>query len=291
MDFIYREWFAIPAIGVCAFIISYLWSDKIIAVLYKRSLGQREEIINLLRTMYIEVDQKRITLILLLISFGLGFVFFLLLWPSIFAGLLVGSIMTIAGWSLPLLFIRSIYKSRQTKFVDQMVDGLTIMANGMKSGLSVEQSMSRVVENMKNPIRQEFKDILDKMQVGSTLEQELIKLAQRIPIADVQMFVTAVNILRETGGKFAIAFETIVRVIRERQKVEKKIQALTAQSLMQGMIISCVPFIIIGVFMVVDPNYIKPMFSTTLGLILLTVMLGLIIIGGLIIRKIVTIDV
>ncbi len=82
------------------------------------------------------------------------------------------------------------------------------------------------------------------------------------------MFVTSINILKETGGNLAETFQTIVIVIRERQKVEKKIQALTAQGLMHGVIVTLIPFLLMVVFFVVDPAFIKPMFNTTLGLVL-----------------------
>jgi tight adherence protein B len=172
-----------------------------------------------------------------------------------------------------------------------MVDGLTIMANGIKSGLSVSQSMERVVDNLMPPISQEFGLVLSQVRLGQSLEEALNDLGERIPRPDVQMFVTSVNILKETGGNLAETFSTIVTVVRERQKVEKKIQAMTAQGLMQGMIVTMVPLVLLVVFLFVDPNYVKPMFTSTMGLILLMVMVGLQIIGGLVIRKIVKIDV
>jgi tight adherence protein B len=89
----------------------------------------------------------------------------------------------------------------------------------------------------------------------------------------------------------AETFETIVSTIRERQKLEKKISAMTAQGIMQGIIVSCIPFVLGVIFFVIDPAYIAPMFNTTLGVILLVVMLGLQIVGGMVIRKIVTIKV
>jgi tight adherence protein B len=129
------------------------------------------------------------------------------------------------------------------------------------------------------------------MQVGDSFESALNDLGNRIPRPDVQMFVTSINILKETGGNLAETFATIVNVIRERQKIEKKIQALTAQGLTQGIIVTLIPFILMGVFLLVDPNFIKPMFNTTLGLVLLFVMLALQIIGGIVIKKLVTIKV
>ncbi len=283
--------FLIVTVSFCVFLICYLYIDKIIAFLYQKSLGQREEIIRLLDLMFVDIDRKRITITMLLLSFGIGTVMFFLLLPNVLAGFIVASICIVAGWSAPILVIRYLYDQRNAKFVVQMVDGLTIMANGIKSGLSVTQSMERVVDNLHGPIGQEFSLVLSQIRLGRSVEEALIELTDRIPVADVQMFVTAVNILKETGGNLAETFSTIVLTIRERQKIEKKIQAMTAQGLMQGIIITLVPIVLIIVFMIVDPTYFKPMFSTTLGLVLLAIMFALQIIGGLTIRKIVKINV
>ena len=105
------------------------------------------------------------------------------------------------------------------------------------------------------------------------------------------MFVVAINILKETGGNMAETFTTIVSTIRERQKLEKKISAMTAQGIMQGIIVTSIPFILGAVFFAIDPGFISPMFETTLGLVLLAAMLALQVIGGMMIKKIVTIKV
>ena len=105
------------------------------------------------------------------------------------------------------------------------------------------------------------------------------------------MFVTAINILKETGGNMGETFETIVTTIRERQKVEKKIQAMTTQGMMQGLIITAVPFLILAVFAVIDPAYVKPLFTNPKGIALLFLMITLQVIGGFMIRAIVTIKV
>ncbi len=290
-SFLLNPWFVIPTVSICVFLVVFAFSDTVINFLFKRSLGQREEVMKILKLMSVEVDERQVTWAILLISFGMGSLFFILFWPSIFIGLLFGSAVTIAGWSIPLLIVRYLYERRCAMFVDQMVDGLTIMANGIKSGSNAMQSMERVIEIMGNPISQEFRQVITQHQFGQSFEEALLDLGERIPRPDVQMFVTAINILKETGGNLAETFETIVTTVRERQKVEKKIQALTAQGLMQGIIVTSIPFILAAVFLVVDPNYIKPMFSTTLGLVLLFAMLGLQIIGGVLIRKIVTIKV
>lgn len=286
-----QDLFVIPVFGVLIFILTYLWSDRVIAWLYYRSLGQRSEVVRLLDAMFIEVNESRVTAIMLLISFGLGFIFFLICWPNLFTGFIIGFIIAMLGASLPKIVVNILWEKRCGRFVDQMVDGMTIMANGIKAGLTPAQSMERVVENLSNPIRQEFSAVLSEVRLGTPLEAALVRLGERIPRQDVQMFVTAINILKETGGNLAETFDTIAFTIRERQKIEKKIEALTTQGITQGIIITLVPFVLMIVLFLIDPNFIRPLFTTPLGLFFLVIMLVLQIVGGLAIRKIVKIQV
>jgi tight adherence protein B len=291
MSLLGKDWIFIPLFGSVVFIISLLWADRVIKFLYDKSLGHREFIIQKLDMMFVEINRTKVTGSMLLLSFGLGALVFIALWPSVTSGIILGSVITIIGWTIPKYLVEYLYVKRCARFVDQMVDGLTIMANGVRSGLTAPQSMERVVENMSNPISQEFKYVLSQMRLGLSFEEALNGLATRIPNPDVQMFVLAINILKETGGNLAETFSTIVETIRDRQKVEKKIEALTAQGVMQGIIISSVPFILLIVYLVIDPNFIKPLFTTTVGVICLVIMLGLQIMGGLMIRNIVKIKV
>src|SRR6185312_7299396 len=151
MTFLSHEWIVIPLFAFCIFLIVYMWSDKIFNYFSKRSTGQREEILRMLDLMFVEFDQRKVTILLTLLSLGLGTVFFLLFLPNVLAGLIVGAMVTVAGWTVPTALIRMLFDRRCTLFVDQMVDGLTIMANGIKSGLSVPQAMERVVDNLHNP--------------------------------------------------------------------------------------------------------------------------------------------
>lgn len=286
-----NPWVVFPLFTLCIILIAYMYADRVINFLHTKSLGQREEVLRLLDLMFVETSRKQVTILMLLLSFGLGTIIFLAFLPEVLPGFIIGAMVMIAGWSIPMAVVKFLYDRRCSLFVDQMVDGLTIMANGISSGLGITQAMERVVENLPNPISQEFALVLSQTRVGRTVEEALIELGERVPTPDVQMFVTAINILKETGGKLAETFTTIVLTIRERQKIEKKIQAMTAQGLMQGIIITLVPIALILVFLMVDPNYVRPLFTTTFGLILLFVMFGLQIIGGITIRKIVKIKV
>ena len=286
-----RQWIVLPIVAIAIFVISYLWTDRLIHFLHRKSLGSREEVLTLLERMFVQTDRNRITWMMLASSFGLGFAFFLLFWPNIAAGAIIGSFVTAAMWSVPKAIVHFLWDRRCSRFVDQMVDGMTMMANGVKAGLSVQQCIERIQANMPNPISQEFGLVLSQVRIGRSLGEALTDLSHRIPKQDVQMFVTAINILQDTGGNMGETFQTIVYVIRERQKVEKKIEALTAQGVTQGTIIVMVPFVLMIILYLMDPNYITPLFSTTLGLIALVGVLALQVIGGIMMRKVIKIKV
>ena len=277
--------------GLCIFFISYLWLDKIMAYFYRKSTGSKEEILELMEKMYINIEPKKVKITLYLISYGLGAVVFLLFFPNIIPGLLLGSIVTLIGLTAPRMYMRSLWEKRCDRIVDQMVDGLTIMANGVKSNLTVQQCFDRVITNMSGPLVQEFRMIKEEMALGRPLSEALVHFGERVPRQDVNMFVTSINILEETGGKLSETFETIMQTIRERQKLEKKIQALTAQGRVQAIILSLVPFGLLAMFAVMAPNFVMPLFTRPLGWFALFLMLTLQILGGLAMKKVVTIKV
>ncbi len=281
----------IPLFGITTFIFSYFASDRILEFFHKRSLGSREEVLELMDRMFIESDRQRVTYTMLAASFGPATIVFLLVWPHFILGCILATFLCFVGWMAPKIIMLNLWDRRCSRLINQMVDGMTIMANGIKAGQSLQQSMERVVENINGPLSQEFSLVLNKVRLGMSIEDALNEFGERIPRQDVQMFVTAVNILKETGGNLAETFQTIVTTVRERQKVEKKIEALTAQGNMQAIIMTLVPLVLLGVFLVLDPPYVMPLFTKPLGWVCLALMLTLQVIGLYVMRKIVTIKV
>ena len=126
------DWFVIPAVAILTFVVVYLWADPVLMWLHSRSLGQREEVLRYLELMFVETNTDKVTLMMMSSSFGLGALFFIALWPNLVVGLIFGSVVTIAMWSVPKIIVRTMWERRCTAFVDQMVDGMTLMANGVK---------------------------------------------------------------------------------------------------------------------------------------------------------------
>jgi tight adherence protein B len=285
------KWFGLGAFFLLGFVIFYSYAVRFLDWLRFQSVGTRDYIVEKLAMMFIDIPAHQVLLGLFGLSIGLGGFAFVAFLPQLLPACVFGAAGVIAGWKLPKPVVDWWYRKRVNTFVLQMVDGLNLVANGMKSGLSVVQALDLVTQEMNDPIRQEFRYVLNQNKLGTSLEDALNDMAKRIKSDDVEMFVTSVNILKETGGNLAETFDTIVHTIRERIKVEKKIEALTAQGFYQGLAVMSVAPLMLIMMQQSDPEFMSPMFTSPIGWGILFVAMLLEVAGFLVIMKIVKIDV
>lgn len=205
--------------------------------------------------------------------------------------LVVGPFGLPTGYRLPRVVVQWMWQRRIELFEDQLLDALAFMSNGLKSGLSLLQSMDMVREELPNPIAEEFALTLNQQRLGVPLEDALVGLEKRIGTEDVQIIVTSINILRQSGGNLAETFDTVAHTIRERKKVSGKVKSLTAQGVAQGVIIVLMPFVLAFALWLIDPVLISRLWTTALGWAMLFFMFTLQVIGGVLIRKIVKVEV
>lgn len=277
--------------GMLIFYAVYMNAARFLDWLRWQSIGTRDYIVEKLAAMFIEATPNQVLGGMVAMSLVPGFLIFLIILPQLAPALIFGMIISIGLWFVPKLIVDTMFDKRVELFNVQMIDGLGLMANGMKSGLSIVQAMGMVKQEMPNPLSQEFDYVLKQTQLGIPVEEAFQNLAKRIPSEDVNMFVTSVVILKETGGNLAETFETIVYTIRERIKVEKKISAMVSQNVAQGTIVFCMPFGMIAMFYFSDPEFLKPMFSSAIGWLLFGVAFTLQMVGGFMIYKVVQIKV
>lgn len=277
--------------GVAVFLLAYHYIPRFLDWLRFQSLGTRDYIVEMCGIMFIETTPNRVLMWLAAASAGPFILSFLVFLPRVIPGLVVGAILAVVGWKVPKPIINYMYRARVEKFNLQMVDGLSLMANAMKSGLSVVQALGIVVEQMPNPMSQEFNLILSENKVGVSVEEAFDNLASRVKCEDVEMFVTAVNILKETGGNLAETFDTIVYVIRERLKVENKIKSLTAQGYYQGMMLLSIPPLLGMYFAFSEPGFMDPMFDNPIGWAIMAGVIVLEVAGYFVIQKVIQVDV
>jgi tight adherence protein B len=291
MHIAYPHWLLGLVVFISALLVAYQFSGRILDWIRFQSIGTRDYIADKFQLMMIEVPPEKILLGQVGISLGLGGIMFIACLPNFSAAFFFGFLVAIFGWLMPKPIVDMMYRNRCDKFVNQMVDGLGLMSNGMRSGLSVVQAMGLVSQEMPDPIQSEFNLIMSQNKLGVSLEEAFVNLSKRVVTDEVEMFVTSVNILKETGGNLAETFDTITTLIRERIKVEGKIKALTAQAFWQGIILMCVPPFMAGVLSQTDPELMKPMFSTPIGWLILSAVVVLEVVAFFVIQKVTKIDV
>lgn len=279
--------------GLLVFIFCLRYSTVIFDWIERQTLGTRTYIQEKLELLFIEIPPDRLTMGLLIFALlsSTFFLVFIGLWISWILGFMVGVGVGVMSFRLPKKLVDYLVERRIKQYQNQMVDGLTLLANGIRAGLSVPQALGMVVNELNPPISQEFGLILQQNRIGVTLEECFENLAKRVPTEDNDMFISSINILRETGGNLAEVFDTIVAVIRERVRLQQKIDTYTAQGMFQGVTIACMPFAIAGIYGASDPNSIKLLVTNPIGIILTIVALTLDFVGFMVILKIVKIKI
>jgi tight adherence protein B len=192
---------------------------------------------------------------------------------------------------LPLLYVMRVRGKRLRKFEEQFPESLEFVARSMRAGHAFSVSLEMIHREFSEPLAGEFRRTFEEHNLGLPLDAALQKLSQRIPLLDVHFFVSAVLLQKRTGGNLAEILDKLAYIIRERFKLRGKIRAISAHGRMTGTALTSIP-IGVGVMMfIVNPDYIT-FFATeevgnymALGAVLLQVL------GYLIIKKIVTIEV
>ncbi len=236
--------------------------------------------------LYIKVDPQRLLYLNLLISL-IVFIFVSLLTRSAIAGLVVSP----SGLFLSKLWITIMRKRRLRLFNEQFIDAIGIISNALKSGLSLQQAIARVAAQYPVPLSQELSMVGKEVALGVPLEQALINLSKRIESEDLDLFVTATNVVKDAGGNLSEMFDTIADTLRERNTIQGKIKALTAQGRMQGIVIGFMPVVLGFILYKLDPNLIMPLFNDPIGWAILFIIAVFEAIGAFFIAKIVRIDV
>ena len=180
---------------------------------------------------------------------------------------------------------------RRARFNEQLPDALATMNNALRAGLSINQSFESVVENGESPLADEFKILLQSLKIGMTMEEALEAMNERVGSEDFSLVCTAILISRKTGGNVTEIFDKISDTIRGRMKIERKVRTLTAQGRLQGIIVSLMP-VFLGVAMtLLKPEMMLPFLFSPIGVAAVLAMVALIVLGWLMIRKIIKIDV
>ena len=193
------------------------------------------------------------------------------------------------GVALPWLRMQHRARRRLRAFEEQLADVLMTMSGSLKVGLTFQHSLAAIVADGQAPASEEFERMLNETQLGRPMEDSLAAMGERIDSDDLRFVLMSVGIQREVGGSLAELFQTVSETVRERQLFRRKVRALTAMGRTSAYILVSLPLIIAGAVSLLSPDYMKPLWETTVGHVLIGIMIGLTLIGAFFLKRIVTI--
>lgn len=199
----------------------------------------------------------------------------------------------VIGGFAPGMYVGNQQKKRLKSFDGQLPDMINLMVNGLRAGYSTMQAMEAISKELPPPISDEFRRVVQEMQLGISMGSALDNLLRRIPSPDLDFMITAINVQREVGGNLAEILDTISFTIRERIRIKGEIQVLTSQVRTSAKILSFVPIGLALFLWFVNNEYMKGLFErgNTCGFGALGIALLLIAIGYFIMMRIADIEV
>ena len=197
----------------------------------------------------------------------------------------------VLGYMLPSWWVGSKKGARQKKMNAQLVEMLGMIANSLKSGYGLMQSFEFAGNQLDVPIATELKRMVRDANLGMSGEDALDAMGDRIGSPDLEMVLTAINIQRSVGGNLAEILENVAFTMRERERIRGEIATLTSQQRMTGIIIGGLPIGMGALFMLINPDYMGLLFTTTAGRFMLLAAIALEFLGAMSMKKLLAIEV
>ncbi len=213
----------------------------------------------------------------------------LLLWtgqsPILVAGVIGGILIA------PKMIMKRLANKRRNAINAALPDALQQISGAMRAGSTFTTAIQAMVAEQTGPIAQEFSLMLREQRLGSRLEEALENLGERVQTEEMDLVISAALIAQDVGGNLSEILHRLSDTIRRKLEMEGKIKALTAQGVMQGHVVTLLPFMVLGALLFIEPEATRAIYTGLLGWIFLLIILVLQIVGGVMIRKIVNIEI
>jgi tight adherence protein B len=225
-----------------------------------------------------------------LISLGSAFI------PPLLAlivtrNLLVAALVVLLGTVAPFLYLSVRASRRQAKFEEQLPSTLQLLAGALQAGHSLQQAVDTVVHEAGDPIAGEFQRVLTEARLGRPLEEAFEAMAKRTKSVDFKWTVMAIRLQRQVGGNLAEVLSTVSQTIRDRYALKRQIKALSAEGRLSSLILSILPVVMFVALLLLNPVFLRPLFTTTMGIGMLVVAGVLMVLGVFWLKKITEIKV
>lgn len=265
-------------------------SDALSAIPWLNSLLERMDVAPKLRMLLYQAEVSWTAGRLLLTSVFAGIV------PGWAVFMRTGSIVlclafTVACGSLPFVYVLRERNKRFDRLRQRLPEALDMMVSAIRAGHSFTSAMGLASKESPEPVKREFRQCFDEQNFGMDLRNAMVNLATRVPTKDIRMITAAVLIQKETGGNLTEILEKVSMLIRDDFRLQRQVRVHTAQGRMTGWILSILPVVLGVALYLLNPKQMSILWQRPVGLDILYCSGVLTIIGGLIIRKIVRVEI
>jgi tight adherence protein B len=191
---------------------------------------------------------------------------------------------------VPQLTLARLRIRRINKFISNFPTAIDIIVRGIKSGLPLGDTIRIAAAESPEPVKSEFRRVVESLSLGMTLPEAVERMAQRVPIAETNFFSIVVAIQGKSGGNLSEAMGNLSRVLRERKKMKGKISAMSMEAKASAAIIGAVPFLVVGALYVSSPNYVSLLWTTSHGRMISEIAICWMAIGVAMMKKMIAFD-
>ncbi len=195
-----------------------------------------------------------------------------------------------AGGGLPFWMLSFLKKRRESKFLSAFPDAVDVIVRGIKAGLPLLDSLKLIATDTAEPVRSEFRTIVQTQTIGMPIGDACMKLYESIPVPEANFFGIVVSIQQRSGGNLSEALGNLSRVLRDRKKMKAKIQAMSMEAKASASIIGALPIMVMGLVWLTSPSYIALLWTEPLGRVMLACCAAWMLIGILVMRKMINFD-
>jgi len=194
------------------------------------------------------------------------------------------------GFGVPRWLLAFLKKRRENKFLHEFPDAVDVIVRGVKAGLPLGDCLRIIASESPEPVRGEFKSIVEAQTVGITIGDSCAKLYERMPLPEANFFGIVVSIQQRAGGNLSEALGNLSRVLRDRKKMKAKIQAMSMEAKASAVIIAALPFAVMILVYISSPNYIELLWTHPTGRLMMACCAAWMSIGVFVMKKMINFD-
>jgi len=225
------------------------------------------------------------------ISVALAVIGFLVLGLAGGGLLLVRLLLALGLGAIPLLYITRVRSKRLRKFEEQLPDAIDLFTRTMRAGHNIHSGLETIANETSDPVKMEFKKLMEELALGSQVEPALHGLGRRVPLIDLKFFITSLILQRQTGANMVAVLENLATLVRERLNMAAKMKAHTAHQRFSAGLLCALPLVVGIGFWILKPDYVRLLWTDETGSKFFTYAIISEIVGILVIRKIANIRV